>query len=136
MNNTINIYEIEFPYRPLPHQSIKYAYKGGRRFFYVPKKVIKYKQDIRRMFIKAYPNIELSNNAFALSIIYKFKSNNKEEKYRLKRPDLTDNLSKCLIDALTGIVWKDDSLICALEAKKIDSNKDCIYLKIYEFLIN
>ena len=43
--------------------------------------------------------------------------------YRPKRPDLLDNLGKGLADALTGVVWKDDSLIVHV--------KDCV--KIYAF---
>lgn len=34
------------------------------------------------------------------------------------RPDL-DNYVKCLKDALNGVVWADDALICRLQASKL-----------------
>ena len=38
---------------------------------------------------------------------------NNEIVYKFTRPDLPDNLKKLVIDAMTGIVFKDDSLIVA-----------------------
>ncbi len=37
--------------------------------------------------------------------------------YHVKRPDI-DNLTKCVLDALNGILWKDDSQVAVLEACK------------------
>lgn len=38
--------------------------------------------------------------------------------YRVKRPDLIDNLCKGLCDALTGIIWADDAQVVALTSQK------------------
>lgn len=37
--------------------------------------------------------------------------------WHTKKPDI-DNLSKAVIDALTGVLWVDDSFVCQLEAEK------------------
>ena len=39
-----------------------------------------------------------------------------------KRPDI-DNLRKLVMDALTGIFWRDDSLVCEGHTRKIYSDK-------------
>ena len=39
--------------------------------------------------------------------------------FKTTRPDLADNLNKGLLDALTGIVWKDDSVIVEVYARKV-----------------
>jgi Holliday junction resolvase RusA-like endonuclease len=33
--------------------------------------------------------------------------------YKTTKPDLSDNIKKPLIDALSGITWKDDAIICS-----------------------
>lgn len=42
-----------------------------------------------------------------------------ETLYRPLKPDLADNLCKALCDALTGVVWQDDELICRVESEKV-----------------
>jgi Holliday junction resolvase RusA-like endonuclease len=37
--------------------------------------------------------------------------------YMTKKPDL-DKLVRCVLDALTGVVWKDDSQVASLSASK------------------
>jgi Holliday junction resolvase RusA-like endonuclease len=39
--------------------------------------------------------------------------------YKTTKPDLCDNLCKGVCDALTGIVYRDDSLIAEVHSKKI-----------------
>jgi Holliday junction resolvase RusA-like endonuclease len=41
--------------------------------------------------------------------------------YHIKKPD-TDNLIKTVKDALNEVLYKDDSIICEVEAKKIYSD--------------
>lgn len=53
--------------------------------------------------------------------------------YHTKRPDL-DNLVKFVKDCLNGIVWKDDSQICFLEAKKYYSLEPKTVIKIENWL--
>jgi hypothetical protein len=46
-----------------------------------------------------------------------------------KKPDL-DNLCKFILDTMNGLVFKDDSQICAMGAKKIYSSKPGTLIKI------
>lgn len=47
------------------------------------------------------------------------------------RPD-TDNLIKMILDALSGVFWRDDTVVCNLEARKYYSEKPRteIYIKV------
>ena len=46
-----------------------------------------------------------------------------------QRPDLI-NLLKCLEDALTGVVWKDDSLVAEMDAVKFWGEQDRIEIEV------
>ncbi len=51
--------------------------------------------------------------------------------YKTTRPDLADNLNKGLLDALTGIVWKDDSLIVEVYSRKLYTPRyECTRLRV------
>ena len=39
--------------------------------------------------------------------------------FKTTKPDLNDNLMKGLCDALTGVVWNDDSQICIVNTRKV-----------------
>ena len=53
----------------------------------------------------------------------------------VKRPDI-DNLLKFVADSLNDIFWRDDTLICRVEAQKVYSEKPRteIYIKILDTL--
>ena len=51
---------------------------------------------------------------------------------KITKPDLTDNLMKGLIDALTGICWEDDSQITRVHSHKYYSMTPQIILIIKE----
>lgn len=46
-----------------------------------------------------------------------------------KKPDI-DNLIKAILDALNGIVWVDDALVCAVVAGKSYSENPRVFLKV------
>ena len=48
----------------------------------------------------------------------------------ITRPDL-DNLIKAVKDALTGVLWRDDSQIIELEAKKVYNNPPGVDIKVW-----
>ena len=50
-------------------------------------------------------------------------------KYHIVAPDL-DNLAKLVLDAMTGIFWRDDSIICDMEIRKIYSESPRIEIGI------
>ncbi|WP_062701527.1 RusA family crossover junction endodeoxyribonuclease [Chryseobacterium indologenes] len=52
--------------------------------------------------------------------------------YKTTRPDLHDNLMKLTMDAMNGIVFKDDSLIVKVESEKIYGLTPCVELEFQE----
>jgi len=46
-----------------------------------------------------------------------------------QRPDLV-NLLKCLEDALTGIVWRDDSQVAEIDAAKFWAQRDAVEVTV------
>lgn len=51
--------------------------------------------------------------------------------YKITRPDVTDNLAKGLIDALTGIVWQDDSIIAESNPRKFYGLKNMTIIEVF-----
>ena len=49
--------------------------------------------------------------------------------WHAQRPDLV-NLMKCLEDALTGIVWKDDSQVAEIDAAKFWAQRDAVEVTV------
>ena len=47
----------------------------------------------------------------------------------VQRPDVV-NLVKCMEDALTGIVWRDDSRVAELDAVKFWADKDSVEITV------
>lgn len=39
--------------------------------------------------------------------------------WKITKPDLSDNLNKGLVDALTGVLWRDDALVAYISAVKV-----------------
>ena len=76
--------------------------------------------------------------------IKKIKSTSKDDKYSVmitfvfkdkRRRDIDDYFKLC-IDALTGIIWQDDSQIYQLIGTKIQpALKDCIIINIFKNII-
>ncbi len=48
----------------------------------------------------------------------------------ITRPDL-DNLVKAVKDALNGVLWRDDSQVIELEAKKIYGNPPGVEIEVW-----
>lgn len=53
--------------------------------------------------------------------------------YHTSKPDL-DKLIRCVKDALTGVVWNDDSQVCIVNAMKIYTSKPGVSVLIEEIL--
>jgi len=49
--------------------------------------------------------------------------------YHTKKPDI-DNLSKLVMDALTGVIWTDDSIVCKGFTEKVYARKPRVEVKI------
>lgn len=63
------------------------------------------------------------------------KSLPKRAQHHTKKPDI-DKLSRTVLDALTGIIWKDDSQVITLTARKgytfDPSDTPCVHISITE----
>lgn len=117
------IFEHEFIIRPQPKQSVR---SGKGRFFIDPKKK-KYVEDIKQE-AQIFYGSEPTELPVCLDVVFYF--NHKTKKgYHASRPDI-DNLLKPLKDALSGIVYKDDSQICKIFAQKRYSKEARIIIKI------
>jgi len=97
---------------PRPKQSFRYSGRGGG-YTAAP---IKAWQDAVAWEAKiAMKGMDmLSGN---LSVTMVFKLGNK------RRVDL-DNLSKAVLDAMNGVVYEDDTIVCKLDLYKYVANKD------------
>ena len=49
--------------------------------------------------------------------------------FHIKKPDI-DNLSKLVMDALTGVIWTDDSIVCKGFTEKVYDRKPRVEIKI------
>lgn len=123
-----------FPGTPKSTQSVRFAKCGSFIRKYQPAAVIEWKNWIRIQAREQLPDgFEMFSgpvNIMKIDYVFpvpksmpKYKAREIENGlvvYRDKKPDLMDNLSKGLMDALTGIVWRDDSQICRVtEIRKI-----------------
>jgi len=127
---------LRFPGKPKAVQSMKVAWAARRT--YQPTEVVDWKNYIRLMARQQLPEDFKTWESVALEVfvIYEFLPpkflkagdqfviNAGGKVWKKTRPDVNDNLNKGLFDALTGIVWKDDALICKLTAHKVYSNKE------------
>lgn len=129
---------LTFPIKPLAKQSFRMT-RDGRK--YLDKDVVAYKKAIQAMAIKQMKENDyefIEDNPIHISIVYCFKrpeSTPKKIKDRMikencrfpkkTKPDI-DNLTKAMLDALNGTVWRDDSLIFRLNATKFICEDDYI----------
>lgn len=64
-----------------------------------------------------------------MTFTFKQPKGEKEFRYCTKRPDV-DNLSKCIMDALNGVAYSDDSLIVGLNVSKNYGERDLVEVEI------
>lgn len=134
---------IVFPVMPLAVQSVRFASAGGIARKYQPQKSVSYKRALRYLCLQQLPvgfepwdcplKVEVqfiypAPKSFSQKKIQQIKEG--EIFYKYTRPDLQDNLMKATSDALTGIIWSDDSRICVLESTKIYGLSPEIRLKV------
>ena len=134
--------QLKFEIKPMAKQSFRTTRTGNK---YLDASVIKYRKAIRNMAIAQMRNqkAERIEGAVNMNIIYAFrrpKSLSKKERNEIDggktvpkttKPDI-DNLTKAILDALNGIVWKDDAQVTQINVQKIWSSKDQIEVEIWE----
>ena len=123
---------LKFPGVPKAVQSVRFAKIGNFMRKYQPKEVTDWKNWIKIQAHQQLPrDFRLITDGISLRISFEYpapKSWSQKKLAHLQggavihkttRPDLGDNLVKGLADALTGIVWQDDGLICEIRSRKV-----------------
>lgn len=106
--------EIIFPFEPVAWQRVKRSRFG---FAYVPDKTKRYKQDIALWASKYAPEKPFPG-AIRIDVLFYLPRPRKPKSfYPIVRPDL-DNYLKGVMDALNGILWRDDSQIVSIRCEK------------------
>jgi Holliday junction resolvase RusA-like endonuclease len=140
--------QLTFPGEPKAIQSARFCRIGNYIKSYQPKEVTSWKAYIRLLALeqltKTSSFVTLEGGIF-LIIDFVFSPLKNWPKYRMEqlnngirfykttRPDLADNLCKGLIDALNGLVWKDDAQIVKVESRKYFGIKPHIKLVVIPF---
>lgn len=118
--------------------------KGRPRFnrasgrAYTPSKTLRYESYVRAAMAEAMGDRALFDGPTAVAMVFHMpepKSMRKRDAGRqlphTKRPDL-DNLMKAVLDAANGVVVTDDSVICAILARKQYGEKPGVRIEFTE----
>ena len=127
--------------RPLSQQRHKARRAGNRVFMYDQSS--KDKEKFKKECAKFEPKRPLEG---ALSVSMTFSMPRPKSHYRTGRyshllksdapklhtskPDI-DNIVKFYLDALTGSFWKDDAIVCALEAMKVYAEEGLVEIEYW-----
>ncbi len=114
MNQTITI-----PGQPVAQSRPRFSIRGGRAHVYDGDKSRDYKLHV--LLTATRQGAELMTGPVSVEILFLMqrpKSLPKKVKHHVKKPDI-DNLTKAILDGLNGVLWKDDSQVCELVARKI-----------------
>lgn len=126
--NTVLKLSYDFP--PVPKKRARITRFGT----YTPKECVRFEQLLRSATSFKLPfGFEVLDEAIGISVIFKFQKPKKMPKGRIYpsvRPDI-DNYLKSVLDALNGVLWKDDGLIVVVVAKKIYSDEAGIDLSLW-----
>lgn len=114
--------EFTIPGNPIPLSRPRTWVRGGRSVTYNPQqKLIDQIKDCLRAF-----KIEMIDKPIEIKILFYMqvpssyslkKQKEMMDQPHVKRPDI-DNLIKFILDAMNGIILKDDSMIFSLQARK------------------
>jgi len=121
--------QLKFIGNPKAVQSFRFTRSG---FKYQKKDVVEWKNWVRMQAVSQLPDgfEMLKDVPLRVEVEFIFsapkswskkklaKLTDGETIYKITKPDLTDNLMKGLIDALSGIIWERDQQICRVESVK------------------
>lgn len=132
-----------FPVDPVAVQSARFCRHGKFIRSYQPESVVSFKKAIKTLAMKQLPpDFKIFETGIKVEIDFIFpplKSFSKKKMqslisgeiiYKTTRPDLSDNLHKAFMDALTGTLWEDDGLIAENHSRKIYGVSGGIRLKV------
>ena len=130
--------ELFIDVEPKPVQSVRYAARAGYVQTFQPKKQKEWKARVKTAVQQQLPVgwKSFDDDSFiAVQVLYVFEPVSTLKKadkqyiesggyvWKNKKPDVNDNLNKGLFDALTGVLWADDSRVVHAEASKVYGKK-------------
>jgi Holliday junction resolvase RusA-like endonuclease len=135
---------------PRPKQSFRFGYNKyiGRVVKYQDKKVKAEEANIRSQIANSLPSdfrmytdaVKINRIVFVFPPLGNFPQwklrlmDDGTEIYKTTSPDLTDNLQKGLIDAMKGLVFSDDAIICTCgQVKKVYGREPRTEIELEEF---
>ena len=122
----------------------KFARRGNFVSTYTPTKTRDYEDLIKDAARKAMGSNELLETPVTVAIYITVKTSSSfSKKMRqeainglikpTKKPD-ADNIAKCFLDAMNGVVYKDDSQVCTLHIKKVYGDIGMVEVMVQEDL--
>jgi len=122
---------------PIPQARARTVRRGGKSITYDPNAKLKegYKWQIRSQFREEPLTVPVAMDVVFMMPIPKATSKSKTAAmlngaiHHMKRPDV-DNMLKLVSDVLNNLVFKDDSQIIEIRARKIYSSKPGTYIRI------
>lgn len=122
--------------RPIP-QGSKNAFKTGNRVVLVEaSKGLKPWRSVVALSAKLemlnQENVELIEGAVRVDLIFNFiPGKTVKRKWMTTKPD-ADKLTRAIFDALTGVVWKDDSQVVEFKVRKVYALMDSVQVTVTE----
>lgn len=122
--------------RPLP-QGSKNAFKTGNRVVLVEaSKGLKPWRSVVALAAKEFhatvQDHSLIEGAVSVDLLFHFvPGKTVKRKHMTTKPD-ADKLSRAILDSLTGVVWKDDSQVVDLRARKVYGLVDMVQVVVTE----
>lgn len=122
---------------PVPQARARTVRRGGKSITYDPNAKLKegYKWQIRSQFREEPLSVPVAMDVVFMMPIPKSTSKTKTVAmlngaiHHMKRPDV-DNMLKLVNDVLNNLVFKDDSQVVEIHARKIYSSKPGTYIRI------
>jgi len=129
---------------PVGKQRARYAKRGNFVQTYTPDKTRNYESLIKEAARKAMGSTELLETPVTVAIYITVKTSSSFSKKTrqeainglikpTKKPD-ADNIAKCFLDAMNGVVYKDDSQVCTLHIKKVYGDIGMVEVMVQEDL--
>ena len=142
--NLIDPLELFIAETPKPIQSVRFAARAGFVQTFQPKANKDWKARIKASVTSQLPVgwKPYKDTPLGVRVIYVFPpltSFRKNDKALINgggvipkhtKPDVSDNLNKGLFDAMTGVVWDDDSRVAYVECLKVHGNKVGIHVEV------
>lgn len=108
---------LSLPIQPIAKGRPQFSRRGGA---YTPTKTRNFEKEVRTLAsIKMREgNYRTLSGPLKVNIAFSLpKPKRPRSEFPITRPDI-DNLAKAILDALNGVAWEDDGLICNLSLEK------------------